>query len=168
MLGNTLVLEHNLFLGTLIKQPKLEPFTHFRTADPAACIRLGSMGLDVRGAGTKRDSERVREVERERKRERQIEKILSICVTKRNLKYLFPFFLNILLYFVLLYYCFSVAVVIVVFLLLLLNLPSRRAERTREMFFPRQSHSKRHHILPLTWSQLGNRHRSNRINDEHY
>lgn len=92
MLGNTLVLEHNLFLGTLIKQPKLEPFTHFRTADPAACIRLGSMGLDVRGAGTKRDSERVREVERERKRERQIEKILSICVTKRNLKYLFPFF----------------------------------------------------------------------------
>lgn len=95
MLGNTLVLEHNLFLGTLIKQPKLEPFTHFRTADPAACIRLGSMGLDVRGAGTKRDSERVREVERERKRERQIEKILSICVTKRNLKYFFSFFFGI-------------------------------------------------------------------------
>lgn len=139
MLGNTLVLEHNLFLGTLIKQPKLEPFTHFRTADPAACIRLGSMGLDVRGAGTKRDSERVREVERERKRERQIEKILSICVTKRNLKYFFSFFFwNILLYFfVLLYYCFSVAVVIVVFFVVVVELTKPTSRKNTRNVLPK-------------------------------
>lgn len=83
---------------------------------------------------------------------------LSVCllfVFRRVVVLLFYIFFFLCFFFLHLCICFA-------------NLPSRRAERTREMFFPGQSHSKRHHILPLTWSQLGNRHRSNTINDEHY